>query len=114
LYRRRIEELVKQKDWGLVKPKDKGFFKPSLLREGAERSEAEGFFPQRLRRGDNKSSAFSLCRGEAAKKNPSVSGQKNVRSQLPLAREPFMLCIFIKISRVFKAVPAKVSSAPIS
>ena len=46
--------VVKTKDWEFVKPKDKGFVKPSLLREGAERSEAEGFFPQRLRRGNKK------------------------------------------------------------
>ena len=63
--------------------------KPSLLREGAERSEAEGFFLSVSDAAKTKTLRLSPCRGEAATKNPSVSGQKNVRSQLPLAREPF-------------------------
>jgi len=38
--------------------------------------------------------AFFLCRGGAAGKNPSGSGQKDVRTHLPLAREAFKLLIF--------------------
>jgi len=47
-----------------------------------------------------KAQSFSFCRGEAAGKNPSGSGQKNVRTHLPLAREAYELWIL-------KATPAK-------
>jgi hypothetical protein len=63
------------------------------LAEGAERSEAEGFFLSVSDAAKIKTLSFSFCRGEATGKNPSGSGQKDVRTHLPLAREAYELWI---------------------
>jgi len=62
------------------------FLKPSLIREGAERSEAEGFFLSVSDAAKIKTLSFSYCRGEAAGKNPSVSGRKACPEPAPLSK----------------------------
>ena len=69
--------------------------KPSLLREGAERSEAEGFFLSVSDAAKQKRWP-SPCRGEAAGKNPSGSGQKTCPNPPPLSKGGFQALIFNK------------------